>query len=142
MTIHRSIIGIGAAALLLSGCGSGGGGATTAMTTAMPAPKTTAATGATGGAAAPVEIAESEFKLDPAKPTVKKGWVTFKAQNNGKTVHALEIEGNGVEVKTHDIQPGESQTLHVKLTKPGEYEMYCPIDGHKDQGMKGEIYVK
>lgn len=142
MTLQRSILGIGATALLLAGCGGGGGGATTgAMTEKTPAKKPVT-TGATGGTATPVTITESEFKLDPAKPAVEKGWVTFKAHNTGTAVHALEIEGKGVEVKTHDIQPGATQTLHVKLDKPGTYEMYCPIDGHKGQGMKGEITVQ
>jgi uncharacterized cupredoxin-like copper-binding protein len=142
MTFQRRVIGIGAAGLVLAGCGGGGGGATTAQTAAPPAttkPATTAAPGSTG---AEVTIAESEFKLDPAKPKVKAGWVTFKAVNNGTVAHALEIEGKGVEVKTHNIEPGKSQTLHVKLDKPGTYEMYCPVDGHKGQGMEGEITVQ
>ena len=35
----------------------------------------------------------------------------------------------------------ESATLKVELNKPGTYEFYCPIDGHKQQGMKGQIKV-
>jgi len=102
---------------------------------------TTAAAPAASGATQTVSLVD--YALEPKAIRIDKpGTYTFEAMNNGQTEHALEIEGNGVEVKTHDIQPGESQTLHVKLTKPGEYEMYCPIDGHKDQGMKGEIYVK
>jgi hypothetical protein len=29
----------------------------------------------------------------------------------------------------------------VTFTKNGSYEMYCPIDGHKAQGMKGTVTV-
>ena len=32
-------------------------------------------------------------------------------------------------------------TPAVTLSKNGTYEMYCPIDGHKAQGMKGTIAV-
>ena len=39
------------------------------------------------------------------------------------------------------LQPGQSDTLKVKLNKPGSYEWYCPIDNHKQMGMKGEITV-
>jgi hypothetical protein len=27
----------------------------------------------------------------------------------------------------------------VSFTKNGSYELYCPIDGHKAQGMKGTV---
>jgi hypothetical protein len=29
----------------------------------------------------------------------------------------------------------------VSFTKNGSYELYCPIDGHKAQGMKGTLTV-
>src|SRR4051794_11290758 len=130
-------IGLGAV-LAIAGCG-GGGGATTAQTSAPP---TTTKPSATGAAGAAMTIRESEFKLDPANPTVKAGTVTFKAVNSGTIPHALEVEGQGLEVKTANIQPGQTQTLRVKLDKPGTYQMYCPVDAHKAQGMKGEVTVQ
>ena len=66
---------------------------------------------------------------------------TAMVTNDGKITHAFVIEGNGVEEKTGDIAPGATKTLRVTLSKAGSYEMYCPIDGHKDQGMKGTITV-
>ena len=62
--------------------------------------------------------------------------------NDGQTTHALEVEGPGEEVETDALAPGESADLTVDLTQPGTYEMYCPIDGHRDQGMEGEITVQ
>jgi hypothetical protein len=53
----------------------------------------------------------------------------------------LEVEGNGVEAKIGDIQPGTAGTLRVTLTKNGSYELYCPIDGHRGQGMQGTVSV-
>jgi uncharacterized cupredoxin-like copper-binding protein len=26
--------------------------------------------------------------------------------------------------------------------QPGTYEMYCPVDGHEQMGMKGKVVVK
>ena len=110
-------------------------------------PATTAASGggsAKGtGKASTVKVNLTEFKLTPADPTIAKpGNVTFAASNGGQVVHALEVEGPGGEKRTGDIQPGGKATLKVDLSKPGKYEWYCPIDGHKQQGMKGEIVVK
>ena len=68
------------------------------------------------------------------------GTYTFEATNDGGTDHALEIEGNGIEEETDTIGPGESASVTVDL-EAGTYEMYCPIDGHRDQGMEGEITV-
>jgi uncharacterized cupredoxin-like copper-binding protein len=40
------------------------------------------------------------------------------------------------------LQPGQSATLKVKLSKAGSYTWYCPIDNHKQMGMVGKITVK
>jgi plastocyanin len=98
-------------------------------------------TQATGPAVATVKVGETEYKLDPSDPKIaKSGVVAFKATNDGKIAHALEVEGPDGEVKTEPFAPGESQTIKVDLP-PGRYEWYCPVDGHKDKGMKGEITV-
>jgi uncharacterized cupredoxin-like copper-binding protein len=94
-----------------------------------------------GGGGETVDISETEFKIDPADPTVKAGSVTFAVSNDGSQVHNLEIEGNGVEEETEDLDGGQSAELTVDL-EPGTYEMYCSIDGHRDLGMEGSITVQ
>ena len=42
---------------------------------------------------------------------------------------------------TLPIQAGSSATLNVTFSKNGSYEIYCPIDGHKAEGMKGTLTV-
>ena len=89
-----------------------------------------------------VTIDESEFKLAPSSVTLSKpGTYEFKAVNKGTVSHALEIEGNGVEEKSSEIGPGSSTTIKVTFKGTGDYEMYCPVDGHKNQGMKGSVTV-
>jgi plastocyanin len=88
-----------------------------------------------------VAVSETEYKLDPTNPTVETGTVTVQVSNDGAEVHALEVEGPGVESETEDIQPGESASLTVDLSQPGTYEWYCPIANHKELGMEGEIKV-
>jgi uncharacterized cupredoxin-like copper-binding protein len=114
------------AALTLAACGGGGG---------------TSNESQQGSAVVQtVQISEKEYSLTPSSVTVSKpGTVEFQVTNDGQITHAFEIEGNGVEEETEDIEPGQSATLRVDLSKEGSYEMYCPIDGHKDQGMKGSV---
>lgn len=128
-------------AVPIVGCGSdnNSGGGDSSSTAASTTESTTSG-GATAGGA--VTISETEYKLDPSDPTVKAGEVTFDVSNDGAVTHALEVEGPSEEQKTDDIAPGDSAQLTVDLSKPGQYEFYCPIDGHKDLGMKGEITVK
>jgi plastocyanin len=129
MTKATTMKGVGliAAATVLAGCGGSGGPGQ---------PKPAQAPVAT------IDVRETEFKLEPANPRIEKpGVVEFKVENAGQTVHALEVEGPEGEVETEEIQPGKSTTLRANLTEPGEYTWYCPVDGHKDQGMEGKITV-
>jgi uncharacterized cupredoxin-like copper-binding protein len=88
-----------------------------------------------------LDLSATEYAFDPSDVSVDAaGKVTFRISNDGQQTHALEVEGNGIEEETEDIAPGESGTLTVDL-KAGEYEFYCPIDGHRDQGMEGELIV-
>ncbi|HEV7459386.1 MAG TPA: plastocyanin/azurin family copper-binding protein [Solirubrobacteraceae bacterium] len=101
-----------------------------------------------GAAAAPsaqsIAVAETEYRLTPANPSVKSGAVTITARNNGKVTHAIEVAGGGPggkDAKSASISPGASTTLAVDL-KPGKtYTWYCPIDGHRGLGMQGQITV-
>ena len=74
-----------------------------------------------------------EYKIDMPK-TVPAGSTTFKVTNSGKELHNFEIEGNGIEKRVGKLNPGETKTLLVEL-KPGKYEVYCPVPGHKSHGM-------
>jgi uncharacterized cupredoxin-like copper-binding protein len=117
-----------AAALLAAGCGSDDD-------------ETSGTTAASGGEAEAVELTATEYAFDPSNVSLDAaGKVTFTVSNKGEETHALEVEGNGVEEETESIAPGESGTLTVEL-EPGEYEFYCPIDGHKDKGMEGTLVV-
>ena len=112
------------AALLLSACGSEDGG--------------DEEDDAAGGES--VELVATEFAFDPADVDVEPGEITFTVSNEGEFPHALEIEGNGIEEETEELGPGESGSLTVDL-EPGEYELYCPVGDHRDQGMVGTLVV-
>jgi plastocyanin len=133
--------------LALAACGDDDDDDTSAATTEPTTEETTTQetptdeTAGAGGGGEELTISETEFALDPADPTVAAGEVTITAVNDGATVHNLEVEGNGVEEITDDLDPGQSGKLTLDL-EPGEYELYCAIGTHADQGMEGTLTVE
>jgi len=109
------------------GDGGGGGGTSAAVAPAATGPKQT--------------VSLVDFALQPKTIRLDKpGTYTFEATNDGQTEHALEIDGNGVEEETETLAPGASGEITVELAA-GTYEMYCPIDSHRDRGMDGSLDV-
>jgi uncharacterized cupredoxin-like copper-binding protein len=132
-----------------SGGGGGhdhGGGNTTSSSAA------TTTGSSPGGVIKTIVIEETEFELSPSSVTLSKpGTYAFKTENKGSAQHSLEIDGKGVESKggkagearlDQDLDPGQSGVLTVTFQKPGTYEMYCPIIGHRLAGMKGSVVVE
>ncbi len=138
-----ALIAIAAIPVALAACGSDDSTSTSASseTTSSTAASTDSSTTASSGGGQTVKIGESEYKLDPSDATVKAGSVTLDVTNDGTITHNLQIEGNGVEETTDSLAPGDTGELTVDL-KPGSYEMYCTIDGHKDLGMEGTVTVQ
>jgi len=135
-----ALFAIGAAvAVPVVGCG-GSSNDNSTSNAAVPA----STSGGASGAGGTVDLTATDFKFDPAAPTVKSGNVTFDMKNDGQTTHSLEIEdvtpGQDKEIEG-DVSPGSGGTLTVDL-KPGKYEFYCPIANHRQMGMTGEITVK
>ena len=129
--------------LALAACGDDDDEETTSAATSETTTEETTTDDAaqTGGGGEELTISETEFALDPADPTVAAGEVTITATNDGATLHNLEVEGNGVEEITDDLDPGQSGELMLDL-EPGEYEMYCAIGTHAAQGMEGTLTVE
>jgi plastocyanin len=130
----------------VSGCsnanqGEGGGQAVTPELTSPRSPTTgsTPEAGATGGEPVEVRLSEYEVEMPSSLPA---GRTTLEVANVGNAVHNFEIEGNGLEKKFEtNLQPGQSETMRVEL-KPGTYEVYCPVEGHRGLGMELEVTAK
>ena len=100
--------------------------------------------GASSGDNQTIRISEKEYTLNPSTITVAQaGTYTFEVTNDGQTTHALELEasGGGDEAESGDIAPGETKTVELAIKAGQSYEMYCPIDGHRQQGMDGAIVL-
>jgi uncharacterized cupredoxin-like copper-binding protein len=101
---------------------------------------TTTATTTTTSAATSVTATETEFKIALPKSTIAAGSYSFEVKNDGKIEHDLVVEGNGVDEKTQLIEAGDTATLKVDL-KPGTYDVYCSVPGHKEAGMDLKLTV-
>ena len=89
-------------------------------------------------------IRESEFKLKPKKVTLRHGRVTITLRNTGRFPHALAVEKGGKggkDLKSRTVQPGKTVKFTTTLKK-GKFEIYCPIDHHKQMGMTGSLTVR
>jgi plastocyanin len=87
-----------------------------------------------------VTVVEVEYKITMPKTTLTAGSYTFEVENKGKIPHNLTIAGPGATERTQDISAGKSASLTVEL-KPGNYDFYCSITGHKQQGMDQKVTV-
>jgi uncharacterized cupredoxin-like copper-binding protein len=120
--------------LLAAGGGYGGGSSTTSQGSA-----------AGGAVLKTIQISEKEYSLTPGSIKVAKpGTYAFQVTNDGTITHALTIEASGGEsneVESGNIDPGSSKTIKFTFEAGKRYEMYCPVDGHRAQGMAGTISV-
>ncbi len=88
-----------------------------------------------------VRVSEVEYKLSVAEKNLRAGTYSFDVKNNGRLQHDLTIGGPGVKnAATPLIDAGGSAKLHVTL-KPGRYDLYCSVPGHKQLGMDAKITV-
>ncbi|WP_328929863.1 cupredoxin domain-containing protein [Streptomyces sp. NBC_00190] len=132
---RRVALGLAAGALasVLAACGDGNGGGGGTSTAKPPEP-------AKEAGVTQVTADLTDFRIALSQQTFKAGDYSFAVKNSGQHDHALEIEGPTDEKATKTLEPGASETLKVTLAS-GTYEIYCPVDGHKDKGMKTEITV-
>jgi uncharacterized cupredoxin-like copper-binding protein len=99
--------------------------------------------GGGGGAASTVKLTADPggaLKFNTTKLSAKAGKVTVVMDNPSQTPHAVEVEGKGVEQETKTLTGGTAK-MTVDL-KPGKYEFYCPVDGHRQAGMEGTLTVQ
>jgi plastocyanin len=146
------ILLLGALAIAVAGCGgddddgSGGGGSSGNSDTGGGGASKKSDTGggaSGGGAGQTLKIAadpSGQLKFDKSSLAAKAGKVTVVMDNPSDLPHAVEIEGNGVEFEGETVNKGGVSKASGEL-KPGKYEFYCPVDSHKQAGMKGTLTV-
>ena len=127
MRRRTAILFVGVAAVVAGGCGGGSDGDTTsAGSTEAPAGEK-------------ITVVGKEFSYDPATLTLKAGQAfTIVLKNTGSIEHDITVD----DAKFKLSVPGNNtREKGLKVDKPGTYEFYCSLPGHKSAGMKGELAV-
>lgn len=87
-----------------------------------------------------VKLSEYDMELLNEKP-IGPGLTVFEVMNEGQKEHSFVIEGQDVMQRLEEnLKPGETRTISVEL-KPSGYNIYCPIDNHKNMGMASVIRI-
>jgi uncharacterized cupredoxin-like copper-binding protein len=89
-------------------------------------------------------VAGKRYNLRLTNPSQQKHYFTAKDFADG--IWTQKVEAGKVEIKgaIHEVElkPGaEAEWVFVPL-KPGTYNLRCPIAGHTEAGMTGEIVIQ
>src|SRR4051794_2142223 len=121
-----SALALGTVVVLVAGCGG--------------TSSDNAASSAPSGGGRTLNVVEKEFSISPGTLTISKpGTYTINGVNKGQASHAIAIDGQGVDETGPTVGPGSTSSITVKITEPGDYELYCPVGSHRQAGMKGTL---
>jgi plastocyanin len=133
------------AAIALVACGGDddddNGGAATQTTTEA----TTGGGGGGGGGGETLKLsapADGSLAFDTDQLSAKAGNITIEFDNPAAISHNVEVESPSAELGVSDTIAEDTTTLELTDVKPGTYEFYCNIPGHKEGGMEGALTVK
>jgi plastocyanin len=137
----RSLLAVLAVlAVAVAGCGSSNKNAGSSSSGGSSGSSSSSSGGGGGEQLALAAPADGSIKFDKTSLSAKAGTVTINFDNPSSTPHGVAVEGNGVDKDSQTIQSGKT-SLTVAL-KPGTYTFYCPVPGHRAQGMEGKLVVK
>ena len=103
-----------------------GGNAVSELSPAQPAPTTA------------VSLTEYQIEMPTSLPA---GVHVFDVANNGNDEHNFTVEGQGILTEfVTDLTSGQTQSMQIYLAA-GTYTVYCPIGGHRTQGMETSLTV-
>jgi hypothetical protein len=88
-----------------------------------------------------VQIALTEYRVNPQDVSVSTGTLTMLIHNYGRLTHNLLVTENGTSIaSTHGIPPGGEAELDLSLA-PGTYLMTSTIQSDQALGQYGTITV-
>lgn len=101
------------------------------------------AVGPTSPTGVTVEVTETEYSLDvePRDGLIPARY-TFIVRSSGQESHALAVRGPGVHERTPPIPGGEEPVEILVRLLPGRYELWCPVDDHRERGMQTSFLIE
>jgi plastocyanin len=82
-----------------------------------------------------------ELRFDRSSLEARAGRVTLVMDNPSSVPHNVSIEGRGVDEEGETVDEGGRSTVRAEL-RPGEYDFYCSVPGHRQGGMEGTLTVR
>jgi plastocyanin len=80
------------------------------------------------------------FRFDKRSLEASAGRVTLVMENPASVPHNVSIEGEGVDEEGNTVQKDGTSTVSATL-RPGRYEFYCSVPGHRQGGMEGQLTI-
>jgi len=120
----------------------GSGGAAPAGEASPAASPASGEAGTGGGGAAPAEASVDTVDLafQPKELTIAANTdAKITVTNKGQLQHDFHVDALNITSKL--LSNGESDTVTINA-KPGTYEFWCTVPGHKEAGMTGTLTVK
>jgi plastocyanin len=82
-----------------------------------------------------------ELRFDAEALEARAGRVTIRMENPSSVPHNVSIEGRGVDEEGKTVGQGGTSSVTADL-RPGEYDFYCSVAGHREGGMEGTLTVR
>jgi plastocyanin len=82
-----------------------------------------------------------ELRFDTGALEARAGEITIQMENPSSVPHNVSIEGRGVDEEGRTVGKGGRSTVTAEL-RPGEYDFYCSVAGHRQGGMEGTLTVR
>jgi plastocyanin len=84
---------------------------------------------------------DGELRFDRRSLEARAGKVTVVMANPSSLPHNVSIEGRGVDEEGETVGEGGRSTVRAEL-RPGRYDFYCSVPGHRQGGMEGTLTVR
>jgi plastocyanin len=82
-----------------------------------------------------------ELRFDKRSLEARAGHVTIVMDNPSSLEHNISIAGRGVHEEGETVGEGARSTVRAEL-RPGKYDFYCSVPGHRQGGMEGTLTVR
>lgn len=86
------------------------------------------------------EVSGKPFEFNPKEIRVKLGDVVRVNFTNTEGIHNWTL--NEFNVKTRQLQAGQSEIVQFTANKAGTFEYYCSVGNHRQMGMVGKLIVE